>query len=85
MERDIAERLMLIFCGLDTPFNEAAALIETIGDETSKRELRRGLGEVMGRTFTDLMVPIVHQHPDLDPDKDSDWLQALRAKKRHPH
>ena len=85
MERAIAERLTLIFRGLNAPFNEAAALIETISDEAAKNELRRGLGEVMGRTFTDLMVPVVRRHPDLDPDKDSGWLQELRAKKRQPH
>jgi hypothetical protein len=82
MERATAERLMLIFRGLDAPFNEAAAVIETITDEATKKEFRRALGEVMGHTFTDLMVPIIRQHPDLDPDKDSGWLEELRTKKR---
>jgi hypothetical protein len=81
MERKIAERLMRIIIGLDKPLNEVAALVEQIDNEQEKRQLRRGLGEIMGRGFTDLILPIIQEYPDLDPDKDRDWRKALKAKK----
>ncbi len=69
MDRAIGERLMERLLALTAPLNDAVALIEQIGDERQRLELRRGIGEVMGRVYTDLMVPIIREYPDLDPDK----------------
>ncbi|UCE07917.1 MAG: nuclear receptor NHR-99 [bacterium] len=81
MERKIAEKLVEIIIGLDEPLNDAAALVEQIDDEQEKRKLRRGLGEIMGRSFTDLILPIIQEYPDLDPDKDRDWWKTLKEKR----
>jgi hypothetical protein len=35
----------------------------------------------MGRSFTDLILAIIQDYPDLNPDKDSDWLKALKEKR----
>jgi hypothetical protein len=85
MEKDVAERLMHLLRSVEEPLNEAAALIEQISDAEEKRELRRGIGEIMGRTFTDVVTSIIRQYPELDPDKDADWLRELRSKRGTPN
>jgi hypothetical protein len=85
MERETAEKLMAVLIDFEKPMNEAAALIETVSGNAEREELRRGLAEVITRTFTDLMVPIIRQYPELDPDKDSDWLRDLRARRPGPN
>jgi len=80
MERKIAEKLMKIFNSLGDPLNEASLQIEQISDDKEKKVLRRGLAEIMGRIFTDLEIPIIREYPDLDPDKDTEWLKALKNK-----
>ena len=39
-----------------------------ITDEEERKAFRRTLAQIMG-LYTDLVVRIAHQHPDLDPDK----------------
>lgn len=69
MERAIAERLMELFLSLDQPLNSATELADQIQNSDERKLILRGLGEVGGRIFTDLMVPIIRQFPDLDPTR----------------
>jgi len=39
-----------------------------ITDEEERKAFRRTLAQIMG-LYTDLVVRIAHQYPDLDPDK----------------
>ena len=80
MERNIAEKLMKIFCSLGNPLNEASKIVEQISDEKERTIMRRGLGEIMARIFTELETHIIRQYPEFDPDKDSDWLKTLKPK-----
>jgi len=43
-------------------------LSEKIGDDQERKAFRRHLAEIMVR-YTDMIVSIAHQYPDLDPDK----------------
>lgn len=54
---------------LDEPLNSAAMLVDKIPNKEEQKEFRRGLGEIVGRIYTDLMLPITRQYPDLDPEK----------------
>lgn len=71
MERRIGEKLMQLLLSLDEPLNEATALSRELADPEEQKAVRRVIGEVTGRIYTDLMVPIIRQYPDLDPDKKS--------------
>jgi hypothetical protein len=84
MQRDIAEKLMELLNRMWEPFNQATELIDQIPSQDEQRALRRGLAEGYGRVYTDVMLRIIREYPDLDPDRDEPWLKALqeRAKNR---
>jgi hypothetical protein len=69
MERHIAEKLMQLFLKAGEPLNEATDIINHIESEEEQKSLRRPIGQIIGKTYTDLMIPIIKEYPDLDPDK----------------
>jgi len=69
MDHSTAEKLMSLYQELGGPLNRASELIDKIPDAEEQRRLRRPLGEMMARIWTDLELPIVQEFPDLDPDK----------------
>lgn len=71
MERKIAEQLIELALALDEPLNQATALSLQIEDLEEQKAVRRVIGETTGRLYTDLIVPIIRQYPDLDPEKRS--------------
>jgi hypothetical protein len=81
MDKQLATTLMEILLGLGQPLNDAVELIEQIPEEAEKLKFKRGIAEIMGRLWTDLEFEIVRQYPELDPDKDTEWFRALKAKR----
>jgi hypothetical protein len=71
MDRIVAEQLMELLLALDGPLNRATELTEKITDLEERKVVRRGIGEITARAYTDLIRPIVRQFPDLDPEKRS--------------
>ncbi|MBI3900351.1 MAG: nuclear receptor NHR-99 [Gammaproteobacteria bacterium] len=69
MDRKTAEQLMKNFVALTGPLNAATSLANNIADKDEQSAVRREIGKVMGRIYTELMTPIIRQYPDLDPDK----------------
>jgi hypothetical protein len=69
MERRVAELLMAQFLQLDGPLNSATQITDQIANDTERKQFRRGIGELMSRVYAELMLPIVREYPDLDPDK----------------
>lgn len=69
MDRKVAELLMKDLLALSEPLNSATALTDQISNKDEQAALRRGIGELMGRIYTDLMIPIIKQYPELDPDR----------------
>ena len=69
MDRNVAELLMSNLLALDEPLNSSATLVNQIPNKEEQKEFRRGIGEIVGRIYTDLMLPIIKQYPDLDPEK----------------
>ena len=81
MEKEIAQKIMLSLEVLGEALNDLAADIEKIKDIEEKKKYRRGVGELMGRSYTDIMRRIIREYPDLDPDKDIDWNKEIESKK----
>lgn len=69
MEREIAEKLMKVLEEFSEPFNRATELIAEISSQEEQRALRRGLAQSITTLDTQVMIPIIRQYPDLDPDK----------------
>ena len=67
MERAVAEGLVREFLALSAPLNQMTQLSSCLPEEEAK-QVRRVLGDSYGRLYTDLILPIVAQYPDLDPD-----------------
>ncbi|HMN46058.1 MAG TPA: hypothetical protein PKE27_15880 [Povalibacter sp.] len=72
MDRAIAVQLLSIVKSLDAPLNAAADLADSIDDVTEMKSIRRVIGEVGAKMYTELTVPILRQHPDLDLDRTGD-------------
>jgi len=68
LDKTAAANLMNKLLELSTSMNTVAALIEKIDDEKQKLILRRGIADLMGAVYTDLMRPIIREHPELNPD-----------------
>ena len=69
MKKNTAKQLMDIFLSLDEPLNAATAITDNIDDEKERKMLRKTIGEIGGKIYTDLMRPIIRQYPALDPEK----------------
>ena len=69
MDRETAESLMASLLKLSEPLNSATHAINRISDKEEQAKARRVIGEIMNKTYTELMMPIIRQYPDLDPDK----------------
>ncbi len=69
LDKAIAENLMKSLLDLSASMNVIAGQIEGIDVEEQKIVMRRGIADLMGAVYSDLMRPIIREHKDLDPDK----------------
>lgn len=69
MDRSTAEKMIGLLLALDEPLNKATELTAKIGNEEERKAVRRAIGEITTRAYTDLIRPIVRQFPDLDPER----------------
>ena len=53
----------------DAPIGKLIELVDEIADPGEKAVFNRAVGDLMGQIYAKLMVPILRQYPDLDPDK----------------
>jgi hypothetical protein len=69
MEKPHAEATMKALLLISDHLNELDKFSDQLNTEDERRRFRRHLGEVMGRVYVDLMLPIIRKYPHLDPDK----------------
>jgi hypothetical protein len=69
MQRELAGKLMDALLRLGPGFNEIDALVRKIEEPSERSQFLRKLAEGMHVMGYDLVMPIVRQYPDLDPDK----------------
>ena len=82
MEKETAKKIMVSLERLGEALNDLATEIEKIKDIEEKKRYRRGVGELMGMSYTDIMRPIIREYPELDPDKDLDWNRDIQKKRK---
>jgi len=68
MDKKIASELMLAIEQINVALGVTAAAIEMIPDMEERKEFRKGVADLMGSVYGDMMVPILRQYPELDPD-----------------
>ncbi len=71
MDRTTVKQLMGIFEEIGSSLNEPTCIVSELPDVDEQKLMRRGLSKLMGTLFTDVQLHIIHQYPDLDPDKGS--------------
>ncbi|WP_193369030.1 hypothetical protein [Pelagibius marinus] len=70
MERKTAIKLLATIEAMAPQFDEITSLTYEIVDETERKEFREKVAEAMSLLAYDLVMQIVRQYPDLDPDKE---------------
>ena len=70
MQKETAKLLMECLLSFDAPLNKMTELINTLDTEEEIKEFRKAIGKIGLKIYSDLMMPIIRQHPELDPEKD---------------
>lgn len=78
MDRDLAEALMRQLNEVSATFKQIATQIERVDSEEKKGTMRRGLASMMSTLYTDLIFPVLLEHPELDPERDGSAAAADR-------
>jgi formate-dependent nitrite reductase membrane component NrfD len=72
MEKEVAQKMMAEIMGVNDEINKVCQTIELIADEEEKLTTRRAMGGVFSAVYSGLMLPIIRQYPDLDPDRQTE-------------
>jgi hypothetical protein len=68
VDRVTAEELMSIYDRVGSALNDAEPLIRALPDASERSAHLQALGTMMQDVWLKLMLPIVQQHRELDPD-----------------
>jgi hypothetical protein len=69
MEKARAAGLMETARSIGEHLNKLHELSERLTTDPHRNEFRTHIAELMGIVTTDIMLPIIAEYPDLDPDK----------------
>jgi len=84
MERELAERMLVALQSLNPGLDEAARIVQSMRNQEEAGLLRRHLGAVMADPLYEIVMHIVREYPDLDPDKTIDPGRKNDASVLHP-
>ncbi|MBL9036342.1 MAG: hypothetical protein JNN33_16380 [Rhodospirillaceae bacterium] len=69
MDRETGERIIKTLQAMTPAIDELDTLSHRIMDQEERRAYRRKLAELLSLVGYDLLMPVVKQFPDLDPDR----------------
>ena len=69
MDKPLAARFIEACVALNAPIGKLDTLVTEIVDPAEKAAFIQAVGAVIGDIYEKLMIPILRQYPDLDPDK----------------
>jgi hypothetical protein len=69
MEKAIATRIMEAALSLGKEINNLDSLVSQLDNGSEKEEFVQALGNIMSVLTRDVMFRIIHDHPELDPDR----------------
>jgi hypothetical protein len=70
MDHAMGARILAAVESLEPGFNELDSIVSRLADEAERKAFRSKLGEALMIVSYDLVMMVVRQHPDLDPDGD---------------
>jgi hypothetical protein len=70
MDHATGVRLLAAVESLEPSFNTLDSIVSGLADEAERQAFRSKLGEALMIVSYDLVMMVVRQHPDLDPDGD---------------
>lgn len=73
IDKEFAAELMRACLSISEPFNNLTLITDEL-DEGQRRRFRHELGEIYGTIYGRIMIPIIREYPDLDPD--GPWLPS---------
>ena len=63
----------------EVPLNRFCTFIEELETEDERRDMRRAIGTVLAKHFSEVMPPIIREHPELDPDNSgNEWYNSVK-------
>ncbi len=68
MDRALAEKLVMTCIAYGAELNKLLFEVRASCPKNEFEAIRRGVGQVMGNAYVDIMRPIFGQHPDLEPE-----------------
>src|ERR1700694_5331740 len=68
MDKSVATQMIQAALSIGDHLNKLTDLSSRLSSEADQRKFRTNLGSAMGISYTDIMMPIIKEHPDLDPD-----------------
>jgi hypothetical protein len=68
MQKATALKIIDQLTKMHLSMNEVIHSIEGIEDGAEKKDMRRAIASLVSRSYTELMIPILRQYPELDPD-----------------
>lgn len=89
MRHDVAEQALAALYDASLKMNLTLVLIQEECSDEEFRRYRRGTGRAMGYLYTDVILPILKEHPDLEPEetrerRPDDYPGPQRAVVRQP-
>lgn len=67
MDEETARAIYACATALGPSFNQLAAAIDDVRDETLRRRFRRAVGEAMAQIIVEITRPLEHAYPHLAP------------------
>ena len=77
MEKAVASQVVDAILAVERELGVLSTLSNKIADDQERTTFRRNLAEIVA-LYTDMLMPVVHQYPDLDPDPPSNSADENR-------
>lgn len=68
MDKDAAEVILKSVLSLDETFNDLDRIVRDIKDVDERKRLLKCLGTVLAELNAGIVLPIISQYPEMDPD-----------------
>ena len=69
MEKDLAHLILKTVLSLGRAFDDLDPIVREVKDDNERRRLLKCLGLVMAELNAEIVMPIINQYPEMDPDR----------------
>jgi hypothetical protein len=69
MQREVAEEILALMLEYSGKLDRSVRLVKDTCSEKEFLIYRKAVGKIMGEMYMEIMWPIFHEHPDLEPEE----------------